>query len=91
MIILSKTVRRECRGAMYGIFASSGSFGALLSLKIGGYLYYEKGPEYMYFACITLSLLTCVLILVSRIGTDPYFVKPKTLTLKTIECRVYTI
>ena len=35
MIILSKTVRRECRGAMYGIVSAFGAIGGLSGLTIG--------------------------------------------------------
>ena len=35
MIILSKTVRRECRGIMYGISSAIGALGALAGLTLG--------------------------------------------------------
>jgi len=35
MIILSKTVRRECRGAMYGITSANGAIGGFSGLTLG--------------------------------------------------------
>lgn len=61
---------------MYGIFSASGALGALLGLKVGTLLYNYKCPEAMYGVCISLAMFTFLVILVSRIGRDPYFVKP---------------
>lgn len=73
MIILSKTVRRECRGAMYGICSACGAFGALLGLTVGKLVHDVTGFESIYIVEMSLSLITILMIFLSKIYKDRQF------------------
>ena len=79
MIILSKIVRRQCRGMMYGIFGASGSIGAIIGLSLFKALYNSWKPLAMYGAIIFVSGILIIIMLVTRIGKEPYVERPKML------------
>lgn len=76
MIILSKTVRRECRGAMYGICSACGALGALLGLTIGKYVHDMTGFESIYIVEMSITLITIIAIFLSKIYKDRQFERP---------------
>jgi hypothetical protein len=72
MIILSKTVRRECRGAMYGVCASVGALGAISGLKFGSLIHDNYEGTSANIISIILILTMVVVLFLSKIYTIPY-------------------
>ena len=76
MIILSKTVRRECRGAMYGIVSANGAIGGLSGLTMGKIVREYLESECLYAAEILLAVVVIVSIYYSGIQRDNVFDRP---------------
>ena len=70
LIVLSKTVRRECRGLMFGIFTSSGALGSFSGLTLGTWLRNFINFNSLFLSEMALSLMIVGLILFSKIYED---------------------
>ena len=70
MIILSKTVRRECRGVMYGISSATGAIGALSGLILGRTVQVWMNNRSIYVVKMFLSLNMILMIYFSKIYKD---------------------
>jgi hypothetical protein len=55
LIILSKSVSRECRGLMFGICCGVGAFGAFVGLTIGQIIHDHVSPETLFLLEIMLT------------------------------------
>ena len=55
LIILSKSVSRECRGLMFGICCGVGAFGAFVGLTIGQIIHDHVSPETLFLLEIMLA------------------------------------
>jgi len=76
MIIISKIVRRECRGAMYGIYSAFGATGGLSGVTLGKWSREWIGFGSLYLLEIILCLIILVVILFSKIYKDKQFERP---------------
>ena len=76
MIILSKTVRRECRGAMYGITSAHGAIGGFSGLTLGKYAREQIGVESLYAIEMIFTVIVILSISFSRIYKDKIFERP---------------
>lgn len=76
MIILSKTVRRECRGAMYGIVSACGAFGGFSGLTLGKMVREYIDSECLYALEILFGIVMIVSIYFSGIHRDRIFERP---------------
>lgn len=76
MIILSKTVRRECRGAMYGICSAFGAIGGFSGLTLGKLTREILANESLYALEMILALVVIMLIYISKIYKDKSFERP---------------
>ncbi|CDW86857.1 UNKNOWN [Stylonychia lemnae] len=76
MIILSKTVRRECRGAMYGITSACGAIGGFSGLSLGRISREMIGIESLYALEILFASIIIISIYMSRIYEDKIFERP---------------
>jgi nitrate/nitrite transporter NarK len=76
MIILSKTVRRECRGAMYGICCAFGAMGGFSGLTLGKYARSLTDNESLYALEMALALLVITLITFSKLYKAQEFERP---------------
>ena len=72
LIILSKSVSRECRALMYGCCCGVGAFGAVLGLTIGELIHNRINPQTLYI----LEILLCIayMILYYSLGGTKQFV-----------------
>ena len=76
LIILSKTVRRECRGLMFGIFTSSGALGSFSGLTLGKWLRDYINYNSLFLSEMALCLMMVALILITKIYEDKQFERP---------------
>mmetsp|Transcript_11384 Transcript_11384/g.11401 ORF Transcript_11384/g.11401 Transcript_11384/m.11401 type:complete len:95 (-) Transcript_11384:41-325(-) len=84
MTILSKIVRRECRGAMYGICASSGALGGVTAIGIGYLIsseYFVINPNAISI-CLILTLI--VVFYLARINEMQYLPRPSLQKRKSV-------
>lgn len=70
MIIISKIVRRECRGAMYGIYSAFGAAGGLSGVTLGKWSREWIGFGSLYLLEMLLCLNIILIILFSKIYRD---------------------
>ncbi len=73
MVIISKIVRRECRGAMYGIYSAFGGLGGLSGVTLGKYSRMWIGMPSLYLMEILICVGIILAILVSRLYKDKEF------------------
>ena len=89
MLILSKTVRRECRGAMYGVVTAFGALGALIGVTLGGVIHGHTTRESLFLGEMFIATTLIGLIFFSKIYKDREFERParyeKKLTIKGIQ------
>lgn len=76
MIILSKTVRRECRGAMYGITSAFGALGGFSGLSLGKLCRELIAYESLYALEMVFGLIVILSIYISKIYKDKIFERP---------------
>lgn len=73
MIILSKTVRRECRGAMYGVVSAFGSLGAYIGVTLGKYVHGRTTQDSIYLGEMVIVFLIILLLIISELYKDNEF------------------
>jgi MFS family permease len=70
--MLSKIVKKESRGTLFGMFSLVGSLGVLLINKLGGYLFDEISHIWPFLitliAFIAFTLMTLVLGLMGKLN-----------------------
>lgn len=72
MIILSKSVRKECRGAIYGFNYAAGSLGGLSALLIGNLLIKYIGNSSANYGSVLIALLMVGTLFKTKIYKNPY-------------------
>jgi nitrate/nitrite transporter NarK len=70
MIIISKIVRRECRGAMYGIYSTFGAIGGLSGITLGKFSRRLIGFGSLYLLEMILIIVIICFILGSKLYQD---------------------
>lgn len=91
MIILSKTVRRECRGAMYGVVTAFGALGAFIGVTLGSFVHDKTTRESLFLGEMVIASSLILIIFFSKIYKDREFERParyeikKRITIKGIQ------
>ena len=67
--MLSKIVKKESRGTLFGVFSLVGSMGVLLINKLGGYLFDEVSHIWPFMiSLISFSIFTLLTLVLGLTG-----------------------